>query len=238
MSLAGIMASSRFPYAMAKDNLLPSFLEKVHKEYQTPYWAIIVTGLSMAAAITFLPVKDVAKLASGFKIMIFIVINACVIVLRTASRSHTWYAPEWRSPVYPFFQLLGIIGGFVLLFLMGSKALIGGTAAIVLGLIIWKGYGEKHVEMEITPWQTFGLQYLDPEEVETRRRLTAFYAADIDGNGELNVEQYLSAMDALGYTPDAERELRAVFDEADTDGNGIIDIEEFVASVAKHESPN
>ena len=238
MSLAGIMASSRFPYAMATDNLLPSFLEKVHKEYQTPYWAIIVTGLSMAAAITFLPVKDVAKLASGFKIMIFIVINACVIVLRTASRSHTWYAPGWKSPFYPFFQLLGIIGGFVLLFLMGSKALIGGTAAIVLGLIIWKGYGEKHVEREITPWQTFGLQYIDPEEVETRRRLTAFYAADIDGNGELNVEQYLSAMDALGYTPDAERELRVVFDEADTDGNGIIDIEEFVASVAKHESPN
>ena len=75
-----------------------------------------------------------------------------------------------------------------------------------------------------------------PAEVETRRRLTAFYAADIDGNGELNVEQYLSAMDALGYTPDAERELRVVFDEADTDGNGIIDINEFLVSVAKHES--
>jgi|TARA_B100001113_G_C20649360_1_gene422828 hypothetical protein len=138
--------------------------------------------------------------------------------------------------MYPFFQMLGIIGGFVLLFLMGEKALIGGGAAIVLGLIIWKGYGEKHVELEITPWQTFGLQYTDPEEVETRRRLTAFYAADIDGNGELNVEQYLSAMDALGYTPDAERELRVVFDEADTDGNGIIDINEFLVSVAKHES--
>ncbi len=105
-------------------------------------------------------------------------------------------------------------------------------------LTILDGLGEKHAELEITPWQTFGLQYIDPEEVETRRRLTAFYAADIDGNGELNVEQYLSAMDALGYTPDAERELRVVFDEADTDGNGIIDIEEFVASVAKHESPN
>ena len=60
MSLAGIMASSRFPYAMATDKLLPSFLEKVHKEYQTPYWAIIVTGLSIAAAITFLPVKDIS----------------------------------------------------------------------------------------------------------------------------------------------------------------------------------
>ena len=236
MALAGIMASSRFPYAMAKDNLIPSIFEEVHKEYQTPYWAIIGTGLSMAAAITFLPVHDVAELASGFKIMIFIVINACVIVLRTASRSHSWYNPEWKSPMYPFFQMLGIIGGFVLLFLMGEKALIGGLAAIVLGLIIWKGYGENHAEPEITPWQTFGLHYTDPNEVETRRRLTAFYAADIDGNGELDVDQYISAMDALGFTPDKEGEFRAAFNEADTDGNGIIDIEEFVASVSKHES--
>ena len=236
MSLAGIMAASRFPYAMAKDKLLPSFLEKVHEEYQTPHWAIIGTGLSMAAAITFLPVHDVAELASGFKIMIFIIINACVIVLRSASRSHSWYAPEWKSPMYPLIQIFGIIGGFVLLFLMGSKALIGGTAAVVLGLIIYKGYGEKHADLEITPWETFGLQYSDPEEVEERRRLTAFYAADIDGNGELNRNQYLSAMDALGYSKDKESELRGYFDEADTDSNGIIDIDEFLASVARHES--
>jgi len=236
MSLAGIMAASRFPYAMAKDKLLPSFLEKVHEEYQTPHWAIIGTGLSMAAAITFLPVHDVAELASGFKIMIFIIINACVIVLRSASRSHSWYAPEWKSPMYPLIQIFGIIGGFVLLFLMGSKALIGGTAAVVLGLIIYKGYGEKHADLEITPWETFGLQYSDPEEVEERRRLTAFYAADIDGNGELNRNQYLSAMDALGYSKDKESELLVYFDEADVDSNGIIDIDEFLASIARHES--
>ena len=236
MALAGIMASSRFPYAMAKDKLVPSFLESVHEKYHTPHWAIIVTGLSMAAAITFLPVHDVAELASGFKIMIFIVINGCVIVLRSASRSHSWYAPEWKSPAYPFFQMLGIIGGFVLLFLMGSKALIGGSAAIILGLIIYKAYGENHVDHTITPWETFGLLYVNPEEVETRRRLTAFHAADINGDGELSIDQYLSAMDALGYPADAERELRAVFDEADTDGNGIIDIHEFVASVDRHES--
>jgi Ca2+-binding EF-hand superfamily protein len=78
--------------------------------------------------------------------------------------------------------------------------------------------------------------FVDPEEAENRRRLTAFYAADIDGNGELNMNQYLSAMDALGYSKDKESELRVYFDEADTDSNGIIDIDEFLASVARHES--
>ena len=39
----------------------------------------------MGLAITFLPVHDVAELASGFKIMIFMLINGCVIVLRSSS---------------------------------------------------------------------------------------------------------------------------------------------------------
>ena len=91
MALAGILASSRFPFAMARDRLLPQFLENVHGKYGTPHWAIIGTGIAMGMAITFLPVHDVAELASGFKIMIFMLINACVIVLRSSSDSHAWY---------------------------------------------------------------------------------------------------------------------------------------------------
>ena len=72
-SLAGIMAASRFLFAMARDNLLPVFFENVHSKYETPHWAIVGTGLAMAAAIMFLPVHDVAEFASGFNIMIFIV---------------------------------------------------------------------------------------------------------------------------------------------------------------------
>ena len=119
---------------------------------------------------------------------------------------------------------------------MGLEAFYGATTAFIVGGILYFGYGKNRINPLITPWETFGLQYTDPEEVETRRRLTAFYAADIDGNGELNLAQYFSAMEALGYSSDSQRELRAVFDEADTDGNGIIDMKEFVASVAKHES--
>ena len=66
----------------------------------------------MGLAITFLPVHDVAELASGFKIMIFMLINGCVIVLRTSSDSHTWYDPvEDTLAPYPAVQLFGIFGG-------------------------------------------------------------------------------------------------------------------------------
>ena len=75
MALAGILASSRFLFAMGQDKLLPPALERVHEKYETPHWPIIVTGVAMGLAIFFVPLKDVVKLASGFKIMIFIMIN-------------------------------------------------------------------------------------------------------------------------------------------------------------------
>ncbi|MBJ17340.1 MAG: amino acid transporter [Euryarchaeota archaeon] len=249
MSLAGILASSRFPFAMSRDRLLPQFLERIHEKYGTPHWAIIVTGLSIGAAITLLPVKDVAKLASGFKIMIFMLINACVIVLRSSSASHAWYEPEWKTPriVYPLIQLFGIFGGGALLLLMGSKAIIGAMVAIVLGLIIYTGYGKENVEREITPWETVMKLVTEPEEVERRRRFSAFYSADKEGTGGLDLDEFVSAILALGYidkggvnisddslvvsstkSNQKNQTVRELFIEGDLDSDGSIGIEEFL----------
>ncbi len=249
MALAGILASSRFPFAMARDKLLPQFLEDVHGRFGTPHWAIIGTGLSMGAAITFLPVHDVAELASGFKIMIFMLINACVIVLRSSSESHAWYDPGWKTPwpLYPLIQLFGIIGGGGLLWLMGAKSLIGASVAIVLGLIIFKSYGEKRVEDEITPWETSTKMITNPDEVERRRLFAAFHAADTEGTGKLNLGQFVSAIRALGYIEEGSANIdddalvishtkhnpenqmvRDFFHWGDENADGLIDIEEFL----------
>ena len=104
MALAGILASSRFLFAMGQDKLLPPALERVHEKYETPHWPIIVTGVAMGLAIFFVPLKDVVKLASGFKIMIFIMINTCVIILRQTSKRHDWN-PSYKGALYPFMQL-------------------------------------------------------------------------------------------------------------------------------------
>lgn len=236
MALAGIMASSRFPFAMARDNLLPEILEDVHGRYETPHWAIILTGGSMAAAITFLPVHDVAELASGFQIMIFVAINACVIVLRRSLKSHNWYKPEWKSPLYPAMQIFGILGGTFLIVMMGEKALIGGSAAVILGFIIYKAYGEKHYATEITPWETFRLMFRDPDEAEHRRRLAAFHAADRENTNHMNLHEFIAAMEALECCDEGHDALREYFHAADEDEDGVIDIDEFLDSVEKHGS--
>ena len=257
MALAGILASSRFPFAMSRDNLLPPFLESVHQRFGTPHWAIIGTGVAMGLAITFLPVHDVAELASGFKIMIFMLINGCVIVLRTSSDSHKWYDPKWKTPwpLYPAVQLFGIFGGGALLYLMGSKSLVGASAAIVLGLIIYNGYGRNRVDAQITPWETVRLMLTNADEAERIRLFAAFYDADEGRDGQLNLDQFVSAFKALGYIegggpniPDdaivlsktrnrrGDQLIGDVFGKGDTDKDGLISIEEFL-EVAREIEP-
>ena len=257
MALAGILASSRFPFAMARDKLLPQFLENVHGKYGTPHWAIVGTGIAMGLAIIFLPVHDVAELASGFQIMAFMLINACVIVLRSSSESHAWYHPEWKTPwpLYPLIQLFGIFGGGTLLYFMGTKSLIGAIVAIILGTIIFRSYGKDRVVDEITPWETTKKMLTDPDEVEKRRVHAAFHAADTEGTGNLNLDEFISALKALGYIvsggpniPDdaivipggrkhrKNRFIRDLFHWGDEDEDGLINIEEFL-TVAEEIEP-
>ena len=113
MANSGVLASSRFPFAMAIDKLLPNFIGKVHSKYLTPVVAIVITCIAMALVILFLDVVKIAKLASAFKVMMFILVNLSVIILRETSAQ--WYRPTYHSPLYPYMQIFGIISGIILL---------------------------------------------------------------------------------------------------------------------------
>ena len=52
---------------------------KIHAKYLTPVVTIIMTCFLMAMVIIFLDVEKIAKLASAFMVMMFILVNACVI---------------------------------------------------------------------------------------------------------------------------------------------------------------
>lgn len=226
-ALSGVLASSRFLFAMARDNLLPQSLEDVNIRYETPHWAIIITGLTMAVCLVVLPVKDVAKLASGFQIMVFMMINLCLIVLRSAVASHDWYNPTFKSPFYPWLQIWGILAGGVLVYMMGSKAMIGGFGAVVIGLATYSIYGSKHYLARKTPYQTFREMF---SNTELKTRLAAFHAADIGASNHLTLSEFISAMKAL-QLDFSNDEYRVLFHKADTDNNGVIDIDEFLSSV-------
>ena len=230
MALAGILAASRFLFAMARDNLLPQSLETVNAKYETPHWPIIVTGAVMLLAILYLPVKDVAKLASGFKIMVFMLINSCVIVLRRSPEAKEWYKPKYNSHFYPWIQVWGILAGFVLIYLMGSKAFIGAGAAVGLGCLTYVTYGRHHSQVRTTPFKSLREHFANPTKQQHDLRHAAFKAADFGKKNHLTLPEFINALEALGvaFTND---EFREIFHSADEDENGVIDIDEFLITV-------
>lgn len=145
MALAGVLSSSRFIYAMAKDGVLPAPLAELNERYKTPHWPILLTGLLMAISIYSFDVHVIAELASGFILMVFIVLNFTVVVLRGAEPRHAW-DPPYRSPLYPIPQIYGTIAGIAMLILMGEKALYGGLGAVAIGVLAWYAYGRRNVK--------------------------------------------------------------------------------------------
>ena len=230
MALAGVLASSRFLFAMSRDNLLPQALEDVNVKFETPHVPIILTGVAMGLAILFVPLKDVVKLASGFKIMIFMIINSCVIVLRQTSHAHEW-DPAYRGPLYPYLQIWGIVAGAFLIYLLGEKAFIGGGAAVFAGVATYYLYGRKHYNKTgKTPFATLRASFAQSSPTQREVRHAAFHAADIGQKNHLTLREFQSALKALGYTYSSD-ESRTIFHEADMNEDGVIDIDEFFAMV-------
>jgi amino acid transporter len=254
MALAGLLAASRFGFAMAQDSLLPQSLENVNARFETPHWAVIITGLVMAVVIWTLPVADIAKLVSGFKIMIFCLENLIVIILRATVDKRKdesgWYDPTYRSPLFPYIQLLGIAGGVFLLYLMGEKAAWGALAVSGVGIVTFFGYGRYHAgsrrtpfevyrarllnpthdeyELETVPVQQFREMMRNPTRAEHDRRVAAFNAADAGRYQHLTLSEFQRAMHVLGYDY-YDFQLREIFHTADENGNGVIVIDEFLA---------
>ncbi|MAU30623.1 MAG: hypothetical protein CMC36_01755 [Flavobacteriaceae bacterium] len=141
MANSGVLASSRFPFAMSKDGLLPSYLAGINSRFMTPVSAILTTSILIALAIIFLDVVKIAKLASAFKVLMFIFNELTVIVLRETNAQ--WYKPTFKSPMYPYVQIFGILSGIVLLAFLGVMPVVSVIGVVILGFLIFLVYGSK-----------------------------------------------------------------------------------------------
>ncbi len=135
---AGIMASSRNPMAMSQDKLLPSFFGKVNKKYKTPVNSLLFTSSFMILVI-FLPLETLIKTASTMKILLFIFINISVIIMRESGIQN--YRPKFKSPLYPWLQVIAVVAYVYLIIEMGVMPLILTTVFIIGGLSWYWFYG-------------------------------------------------------------------------------------------------
>lgn len=142
MALSGLLAASRFPFAMARDGLLPRPLAYVSGRFTTPGPSILLTAGLMGAAIVSLDLASIAKLASSLMILAFMALNVTVIVLRESSAQ--WYKPAFRAPLYPYLQGLGVLLGLSLLIRLGWLSVVAALVSLVPGAITFLAFGRRH----------------------------------------------------------------------------------------------
>ncbi|MEM0964231.1 MAG: amino acid permease [Bacteroidota bacterium] len=136
---AGILSASRYPLAMARDQLITRRLGAIGR-FHTPAPAIVVTGTAILLCILLLDVEGVAKLASAFNLLVFGLINLAVIVMR---ESHIpSYAPGFRTPLYPWMQIAGITTSVLLIAQMGAVAIVF-TAGVSVLCVAWYAHYVK-----------------------------------------------------------------------------------------------
>ncbi len=137
---AGLMAASRYLLAMGRDHVIPHKFAKFSTR-KTPKNAILFSSLVMIFIIVFFDVESIAKLASTFQILVFAIINIAVLIMRESGLES--YDPEFKSPLYPYMQIAGILVAVVLIPEMGFLSMLFTLILISVG-VIWYNLFVRH----------------------------------------------------------------------------------------------
>ena len=140
---AGIMSAARYPFAMARDKLLWKDLSAIGR-HSTPTIAILTTSAVMIFFILVLNVEDIAKLASAFMLLIFGLLNLAVIIMRESRIEE--YDPGFKSPLYPWMQIAGILITIWLIAEMGVLSVLFTLGLIIACIAYFYYYASKKVK--------------------------------------------------------------------------------------------
>lgn len=140
---AGILSASRFPLAMARDDLVPPFFRKLSNS-NVPVSGVILTTVVIIVALLFLDAAKTAKLAGAFQLIMFALLCVAVIVMREARIDA--YDPSYRSPLYPYLHILGVLVPLWLVTQMGAFTILFSIGMVLAGVFWFQLYARKRIQ--------------------------------------------------------------------------------------------
>ncbi len=171
VSNVGIMSASRYPLAMSRDNVLPAYFKKLNK-FRMPGVAVMFTTIVIILIIIFFDPLKIAKLASAFQLLVFAFLSLAVIIMRESKIES--YDPGFKSPFYPWMQIIGIIFSFFLIYEMGILPVVFSIGLIVVSAAWYWFYAKNKVVRAGAIYHIFerlGRQRYDELEIELREIL-------------------------------------------------------------------
>ncbi|HSH00921.1 MAG TPA: amino acid permease [Anaerolineae bacterium] len=143
---ASIMAASRINLAMARDRMIPQWLNEIHPKNLTPYRAILVTGGVSLLLLGINQLDTLAKIASVLQLYSYAALNIGCIILRVADPD--WYKPSYRMPGTPYLQVIAACGCFGIILASGLLAQIIIALLIGVSLAWYMFWSRPRVEIE------------------------------------------------------------------------------------------
>ncbi len=144
---ASILSAARVNFAMGRDKILSSWLNKIHSQYRTPFRAILITGVVILGLIAFgVGLETLADVASFSFLVTYMLVHVAVIVMRRAQPED--YDPDFKIPnwAYPIIPILGAISCLVIVTQMRFTVMLVGTGIILVGIAWYLFYAIKHAK--------------------------------------------------------------------------------------------
>jgi len=153
---ASILAASRISFAMGRDQLMPDWFNQIHHKFRTPFRSIVVTtGLTMLILLVMgSHLELLAEVAGFLSLILYSLICIACMIMRHAKIK--WYAPTFKTPLYPIVPLLGLSGCiFVIVNTTRLTLLIGYLiiAASFVWYVIFLRKGTRLVGASYVLWQ-------------------------------------------------------------------------------------
>lgn len=137
---AGIMGAARYPMALGRDKLMPSFFAKVYGRRAIPIPSLLFTG-GVMCAVQFLPLEKLVSVSSSVVMLSYILTNVSVLILRESGVLN--YRPSFRTPMYPILPILCSVVFVLMILRLGGLALYLSFLIIIASIILYFCYGRK-----------------------------------------------------------------------------------------------
>ncbi|HTS88644.1 MAG TPA: amino acid permease [Gemmatimonadales bacterium] len=139
--LVMLLGQSRVFYSMARDGLLPQFVNNVHPKFKTPWITSIVTGLAVAVPSGWFTVREAGSLVSIGTLLAFVIVSVGILVLRV--REPNLERP-FRAPLVWATAPLGAISAVYLMIHLEMRTWERLVIWLVIGLVVYFTYGVRN----------------------------------------------------------------------------------------------
>ena len=127
--LTSILGVSRMAFAMARRKDLPQPLSKLHPKYNTPYYAIWITGVIMALLVLLIDLSSVIAVSTFSMLFYYASANISTLRLKTEKRKY--------PKIVPILGTITCLALLVFIIFASLQSWIIGIASLLAGAIYY-----------------------------------------------------------------------------------------------------